>query len=676
MKTKYGILFGFAALLLAAIFTLAGCGNLVDPLGNGGDTLEGSVSIAGNPTEGQTLYAIPSLDGTGTISYQWKAGNTGIGDAASYVLTSEEVGKTITVTVTRAGYSGSKTSAATDEVESASAGTALEGTVSITGTNVVGQTLTADITSLGGTGGTISYQWKAGGAAISGATNATYELTDTEIGKTITVTVRRTGYSGSISSSATAVVVGDDGTNPVLKGTVSISGTAKVGETLTADTTALEIEETETISYQWKASGVNIGTGASTYVLMAAETGKTITLTVTVAGYIGSISSAAKEVIAVGDDAGFTGSVSISGKAQVGETLTAHTTASGTPAYQWKANNSNIGWATGVSYELTAAELGKTITVTVTVNGKSKTSQATAAVIAIAGSDNPQTADDVFTGTWTSEGGDQTPPLKIVAESGTFTYYLLPYNIEVIHGTYTCRGAAVTAKIVEVNTMMFGGDDAWVAWASLSSTYKGYMGNSQTQTFTISNDSFTMSNVGGNMTFTKGDGNGGEGEGNKLIISNISAPVLGYINAADPGDQIGVFARGTTTEQALSGTGLVAGANLYDGLKEGGIVIAGSTMTISLYVPSTGKPWTGNETVEIYVGLFSTGHFYSASAVEFTSGTATVVFGTGLTEIVFGGDEGGEEGVSGGGGPLPGDGGDPGKTPTSKLTVAPAWKFF
>jgi hypothetical protein len=88
---------------------------------------------------------------------------------------------------------------------------ALTGTVTITGTARVGQTLTANINSLGGTG-TVSYQWKRGdtatadGTNIGGATSGTYTLVAADEDKYITVTVTRTGYSGSKTSTATAKV--------------------------------------------------------------------------------------------------------------------------------------------------------------------------------------------------------------------------------------------------------------------------------------------------------------------------------------------------------------------------------------------------------------------------------------------------------------------------------------
>ena len=81
---------------------------------------------------------------------------------------------------------------------------AFTGTVSINGTAQVGQTLTADTTSLGGTG-TISYQWKHGTTDI-GTNSSTYTVQAADVGFSITVTVTRSGFSGSATSQATTII--------------------------------------------------------------------------------------------------------------------------------------------------------------------------------------------------------------------------------------------------------------------------------------------------------------------------------------------------------------------------------------------------------------------------------------------------------------------------------------
>jgi len=87
----------------------------------------------------------------------------------------------------------------------------LEGTVSISGTPKVGETLTADTGGLTNQFGALSFQWKRDGTVIEDAAAANYVPAAEDIGYTITVTVTSSGNSGSVTSAATAVVTDVDG---------------------------------------------------------------------------------------------------------------------------------------------------------------------------------------------------------------------------------------------------------------------------------------------------------------------------------------------------------------------------------------------------------------------------------------------------------------------------------
>ena len=254
----------------------------------------------------------------------------------------------------------------------------LTGTVSITGTAQEGQTLTADTSALGGDGD-YSFQWRRGDVNV-GADSSTYIVQPGDIGYTLTVTVMRTGNSGSVTSPPTAVVTASP--LPPLTGTVSITGTAQVGQTLTADTSALE--GTGDISFQWRRGDVNIGTNSNTYLVQPEDIGSTITVTVMRTGNSASVTSPPTAVVA--DLPALTGTVSIEGTAQVGQILTADTTAlggDGEISFQWNRGNAPIAGATGSAYTLQAADVGYVITVTVTRAGNSAsvTSLPTAVVI-------------------------------------------------------------------------------------------------------------------------------------------------------------------------------------------------------------------------------------------------------------------------------------------------------
>ena len=95
---------------------------------------------------------------------------------------------------------------------------ALTGTVSITGTAKVGETLTANTDALGGSGA-ITYQWRRG-TANTGTDSNTYVIQTADIGSTITVRVSRSGYSGSVTSEPTAAVTGETNGNGEVKITI------------------------------------------------------------------------------------------------------------------------------------------------------------------------------------------------------------------------------------------------------------------------------------------------------------------------------------------------------------------------------------------------------------------------------------------------------------------------
>lgn len=253
-------------------------------------TLAGATpTIAGTPAVGSTLTASTGTWTTGTtFTYQWLRAGTAItgATAATYPLVAADQGKAISVRVTgkKAGYTDLvKTSAATAAVQ----GVFTAPTPTITGTKAVGYTLTATTGTWSPLATTTTYQWYRSGAAISGATAATYKLTSTDAGKTMTVKVTgaKAGYvTKAVTSAATSAVLKVFTTAPV----PTISGTRKVGYTLTAVPGTWSPTPTGT-SYKWYRSGVLIsGATAASYKLTSLDKGKTIKVVVTrsLAGYL------------------------------------------------------------------------------------------------------------------------------------------------------------------------------------------------------------------------------------------------------------------------------------------------------------------------------------------------------------------------------------------------------
>jgi len=129
----------------------------------------------------------------------------------------------------------------------------------------------------------------------------TYLLVAADVGATITVTETATNAGGSTAatSAATAAVAAAPVAAPVFSAAPVITGTATEGQTLT--TTTGTASNSPTYALQWKRGGVAIsGATATTYLLVAADVGTTITVTSTAtnAGGSASSTSAATAVVA------------------------------------------------------------------------------------------------------------------------------------------------------------------------------------------------------------------------------------------------------------------------------------------------------------------------------------------------------------------------------------------
>jgi len=199
------------------------------------------------------------------------------------------------------------------------------------------------------------------------------------------VTITATSADGSTSGTIDLVVVLPD----LAAQTPTITGTAKVGSTLTAASAAWGPAPVA-LSYQWSRDDEEIdGATSSTYVLTGADVDAVITVTITgtKSGYNpDSATSDGTSAVAPGELASAV--PTITGDARFGGTLTAVAGSWGpgavTLSYQWFRGSSAIAGATGSSHVVQVADVGASLRVVVkgSKTGYSTTStEATSAVV-------------------------------------------------------------------------------------------------------------------------------------------------------------------------------------------------------------------------------------------------------------------------------------------------------
>ena len=204
------------------------------------------------------------------------------------------------------------------------------------------------------------------------------------------------------SPSATVAGPGEAPANTPAEGRPAISGTARVGEALTASTAGVSdadgLENAE-FAYQWRRGGADIpGADGASYAVVEADEGERLKVRVAFeddAGNAERRTSAATDAVKAAPraNAPAEGAPAIRGKARVGEALTASTSgvsdADGLDnamfAYQWLRGGADIPGADGRSYTAADADEGERLKVRVAFaddagNAERLTSAATDAV--------------------------------------------------------------------------------------------------------------------------------------------------------------------------------------------------------------------------------------------------------------------------------------------------------
>jgi len=243
-------------------------------------------------SENKSLFAdtstLADADGLGTLNFQWQRStdgfnwsNVALATAKSYVLVDADVNKFLRVVSSYTDGAGKLEAVySPSSLKIANVNDLPTGVLSISGSATQNQTLNV-INSLRDDDGlgAFSYQWKANGVNIAGATSTSYRLTQAEVGKNITVTVGYTDALGSVESVTSLATARVSNVNDTPLGIVSISGVNEEGNVLTASNSLSDLDGMGTVSYQWFASGVAIaGATSASFTLTSAQVGKAMTV--------------------------------------------------------------------------------------------------------------------------------------------------------------------------------------------------------------------------------------------------------------------------------------------------------------------------------------------------------------------------------------------------------------
>jgi len=267
---------------------------------NAPPVMGGTVAILGVRQYGCTLTAdmtgityTPDESSGNVFTYQWMRDGEVIDRAngQTYLLVQEDIGAIISVTVTADGVNaqGSVTGTAASAIEKAD--------TPAPGAPVLDSKEHRTVW-LVDTDDTLEYSCGDGVWQDSG----TFTLLQPSTAYTFTARVKETSTHKASPASLGLVVTTD--APPIMGGLVTISGDLKYGEVLTAVTTGVTYTPDTSVgnlfSYQWKRGGAAIaGATGSTYELVEADVGQTISVTVTADGVNaqGSLTATASAVV-------------------------------------------------------------------------------------------------------------------------------------------------------------------------------------------------------------------------------------------------------------------------------------------------------------------------------------------------------------------------------------------
>ncbi|HEY3270084.1 MAG TPA: immunoglobulin domain-containing protein [Geothrix sp.] len=327
--------------------------------------------------EGATASFTVTAAGTAPLTYQWKKGGTAITGATSASYTTPatvlaDTGSSFTVTVSNAA--GSVTSNAATLTVNPAPPTITTQPANVTVT--AGATATFTVAATGS--GTLSYQWKKGGTAITGATSASYTTPATVLadnGASFTVTV--TNAQGTATSNAAVLTVQ----------AAPVFTTQPVGATVTAGaavTFTAAASGNPAPTFQWfKGTTLLTGQTAATLTIPSATLADAGSYTVVATNTLGTATSTAAVLIVNQAPVFTTQPLSQTVIAPASVTFTAAASGFPAPTYQWQKGGVAIAGATSATFTITTTSLADAATYTCVATNSIGTTTSNGAVLTI-----------------------------------------------------------------------------------------------------------------------------------------------------------------------------------------------------------------------------------------------------------------------------------------------------
>ncbi|MCX4982682.1 hypothetical protein [Streptomyces sp. NBC_00572] len=241
--------------------------------------ISGTAVVGGKVTAKAGSWSLP----VDSLAYQWRANGVAIAGAtaSTYTIPSTLQGKQLSLAVIARKAGHPTLTAVSGSVVVKGVAPKATKAPSVSGTVRVGSKVSAVVGTWSPAPTSYAYQWRANGVAISGATGSSYVPVASVLGKklTVTVTAHRTGHLSGAATTAGYTVA--TGLAPKATTAPYVTGTVKVGRTLTLNRGAWTPAPTS-YAYQWYANGRAIsGATRGTFTPTKAQRGTRITVKVT-----------------------------------------------------------------------------------------------------------------------------------------------------------------------------------------------------------------------------------------------------------------------------------------------------------------------------------------------------------------------------------------------------------